>query len=46
MAASAIRINKQSLDIASGVNVGNGDLDVGAGDEIEDLMPPTHAGDD
>ena len=32
-AASAIRINKQSLDIAGGVNVGNDDLDVGAGDQ-------------
>ena len=32
-AACAIRINKQSPDIAGGVNVGNGDLDVGAGDQ-------------
>ena len=32
-AASAIRINKQSPDIAGGVNVGHDDLDVGAGDQ-------------
>ena len=52
-AASAIRINKQSPDIAGGVNVGNDDLDVGAGDqditfgyssdEIEEFMPLTHS---
>ena len=30
---SGIRINKQSSDIARGVNVGNDDLDVGAGDQ-------------
>ena len=32
-AASAIGINKQSLHIANGVNVGNVGLDVGAGDQ-------------
>ena len=32
-AACAIRINKQSPDIAGGVNVGHDDLDVGAGDQ-------------
>ena len=53
MAASAIRINKQSPDIECGVNVGNNDLDVGAGDqditfgyssgETEDVIPLTHS---
>ena len=33
MAASAIRVNKQSPDIAVGVNVGHDDLDVVAGDQ-------------
>ena len=52
-AASAVRINKQSPDIAGGVNVGNDDLDVGAGDqditfgyssdEAEDVMPLRHS---
>ena len=32
-AASAIRINKQSPDIAGGVNVGHDNLDVGVGDQ-------------
>ena len=53
MAAIAIRINKLSPHIAGGVNVGNDDLDVGAGnqdimfgyssDETEDVMPLTHS---
>ena len=52
-AASATRINKQCLDIAGGANVGNDNLDVGAGDqdimfryssdETEDVMPLTHS---
>ena len=49
----ALRINKQSPYIAGGVDVGNDDLDVGAGDqdttfgyssdETEDFMPLTHS---
>ena len=48
-----IPINKQSPDIAGGVNVGNDDLNVGVGGqyitfehlsgETEDVTPPTHS---
>ena len=52
-AVSAIRTNKQSADIASGVNVGDDDLEVGASDqditfgyssdETEGVTPLTHS---
>ena len=52
-AASAIRINKQSPDIAGGVNVGHDGRNVGAGDqgttfgfssdETVDVTPLTHS---
>ena len=52
-AASVIRVNKQSPDIAGGVNLGHDDHDVGAGDqdstfgyssdETEDVSPLTHS---